>query len=368
MKMLLVARKTLLEWLREVQLLGLTLALPLAFTLIYSFAYGTSPKLATYKVLVYDPTQQGAAMVEKLRAEKYPDGRPAFVLSPVDDLSKTNELLKSQAAAVLLVFAKNAGGQLEVKINGDATSLQYIIASTNLGKLLEPELEALQGKKNIIQYEEHSIGLAAGLTEFDTYAPGMMIFAILMLVPQTAMLLGREIRTGNLRRLRLTALNPLELLGGISLSQMVVAVLQILVLFVSLTLVGYHYQGSLGLALLIGLLLSFSSIGFGLIVSCFVQDDSQALNIGSVVSMLQVFLSGAWFQMSPVNLFTVAGYTVNLYDFIPATHSMSALQLVLTSGAALSDVWLRMVLTFVLSAFYFGLGVLIFGKMQMKWK
>ena len=76
--------------------------------------------------------------------------------------------------------------------------------------------------------------------------------------------------------------------------------------------------------------------GQGLVVACFVENDSQAANVGSTVSMLQVFLSGAFYQLSPLTMFVVAGHQIDLFDIFPATHGLLALQQVLVYGAGLA--------------------------------
>ncbi len=70
--------------------------------------------------------------------------------------------------------------------------------------------------------------------------------------------------------------------------------------------------------------------------------------------------------MPPLTIFTVGAYEIGAFDFIPATHGLLALQQVLISGASLGQVAFRLALTLGLSAFYFGIGVLIFGWRQMR--
>jgi hypothetical protein len=113
----------------------------------------------------------------------------------------------------------------------------------------------------------------------------MIIFALLLLIPQTATLVAREIRLKTLRRLRLTPLRSWELLTDIGLAQMVVAVLMVVVVFGAAILLGCNNRGSLWLAILVGLAVSFSSVGLGLLVACFSENDSQAINVGSAVAM-----------------------------------------------------------------------------------
>jgi ABC-2 type transport system permease protein len=174
------------------------------------------------------------------------------------------------------------------------------------------------------------------------------------------------VRWGTLRRLRLSALRAWELLTGLCLAQLVVAVLLVVVMFACAALLGFHNRGSLWLAIGICLLVSFSAVGFGLIVACFSNNDGDALNLGAMVTMFQVFLCGAFFGLPPLTVFSVAGYEIGAFDFIPATHGLLALQQVLISGASLGQVAFRLWLTLGLSVFYFGLGVVIFSWLQMR--
>jgi len=130
-------------------------------------------------------------------------------------------------------------------------------------------------------------------------------------------------------------------------------------------LLGFHNRGSLWLAMLAGVLLSFSAIGPGLIVACLVSDDSQALNIGGSLSMIGVFLTGAWFPMPASPLFSLGGHEINIYDAIPATHGMLALQRVLVGGAGFGEVSFRLAALFILSLIVFAAGVITFSRIKL---
>jgi ABC-2 type transport system permease protein len=254
-----------------------------------------------------------------------------------------------------------------VNVRGDATSMKFITASTLLDHVISPYLDQAAGLPEVLRFSQEPVAITAPPSEFDAYAPGMMIMAILLLTPHTAMLVAREIRQGTLRRLRLTRLDARALLGGISLAEMVVAAIQIVLMFLAALLMGFHNNGSLLIAIGIGLLLSFSAVGFGLIVACFSNNDSDALNIGATVSMLQVFLCGSFFTISSsYTLFTLAGHEISLFDVLPATHGMLALQQVLSGGAGFSDVAFRLILMAGLSILFFAVGVGVFAQRQMR--
>ncbi len=365
-RLLQVARKTLLETMRESVLLIMLLGLPAFFMLICYVGYGTAPKAATYKVLTYTNTSRADDLFSKLAAETYADGRPYFELIKTESLADAEEELKERRAAALLGITESAVGELNYFTRGDAVYMTYIKAGAQLEAVVLPWLEAQQGKPRRFVLNVTPLDRPRPRSEFEAYVPGMMVFAILLIIPQTAMLFGRERRRGTLRRLQLSLVTPAELLGGICLAQVVVAVAQVALMFGAALLLGFHNQGSLWLAILIGVLLAFGSVGLGLLLGCFMKNDTDALNTGSMVSMLQVFLSGAFFMMPSPTLFSLFDHAIGAFDFIPATHGMLALQQVLSGGAGLGEVWFRMLAALVLSVLYFLISVLIFSRLNQR--
>lgn len=371
MKALLVARKSLIEVLRELQLLALELLLPLIFLGITAASYNT-PLQVTYPIFVNDPDHSQIALVNTWQSAQYTSGRSIFDVAYVDDPQSAEAALKDKSAVIFVTITEQAGIP-DLNFRGDALNMQYYRASAILGSLARRYFDQESERPELFKLNEESlnahaastISISGPQTTFDLYAPGMIVFAILMLIPQTAMLVSREIRWKTLRRLRLTRLTALDLLGGVSLSQWVVAFIQVLVIFWAAGWMGFHNQGSFWLALLVGMILSFSAIGMGLLVAGFVENDSQAANVGATVSMLQVFLSGAFYQLPPMTLFTLAGHQIDLFDIFPATHSFMALQQVLTYGDSLPQIAFRLAASLLLSGLFFVVGVVIFQKRQM---
>jgi len=361
MRALLVARKSLLELTREPLLLLLVVALPLAFVGITAFGY-SGPLLVTHPVLVVSPDPQGAPLIEELAAQRYADGRPTFDVTQTTNIEAAETALQEQTATVLVIVSVD---DATVTLKGDALYGRFYRASAILESVIGRYADRAAGRPEIIRVVAPAQATGPQ-SEFDAYAPGMMIFALLMIIPQTAMLVAREVRWNTLRRLRLTRLRAWDLLAGVSLAQLVVAVFQVLVVFVSALLLGFHNQGSLWLAVVVGLVVSFSAIGLGLVVACFVENDSQAVNVGSTVTMVQVFLSGSFWRLPPITVFSLAGHQIDLFDIFPATSGFMALQQVLSYGAGWSEVSFRLGLALVLSLGYLGAGVALFGRLKMR--
>ena len=156
MKILLVARKYTLEFLRDPTLLALSLLTPLAFILITYVGYGNTPKLATYSVLVVDERQdaKSTALLDALRTRHYPDGRPTFALALSDEPASADVSLKARDADALLVLSSAEDGALHVTLRGDGTSMRFIAVSTLLDDTLTPILVALTGTPRLVNLVE----------------------------------------------------------------------------------------------------------------------------------------------------------------------------------------------------------------------
>jgi ABC-2 type transport system permease protein len=364
-KALQITRKFLREISREPSLLALIVLIPLAFLGITAFAY-SEPYQKTYDLWVSIGDGGDRGLIEAIAAARYPDGPPVFDVKTVADDQEANAALEARQIVAFLEIDINDDGQLETTVNGDALNTRFYRASVILDDLLFQHADRIAGRTTPVEIVEKRYAPSGPSNEFDYYAPGMIVFALLMLIPQTAMLVGRESRWGTLRRLRLSRVRAWELLLGISLAQLVVAVILVLVLLLVAIALGYHNNGSPLLATIVSLAISLSAIGIGLVVGCFVENDSQAVNRGSSATMLGVFISGAFFPMTSTTLFTFLGHPITLFDFFPATHGLLALQQVLNDGATFANIAFRLGLTLLLSLLYFMLGVIFFSRWKLR--
>jgi ABC-type multidrug transport system permease subunit len=299
--------------------------------------------------------------VMALRAARYSDGRAMFQITSVSSDDGTDAMLRDKKAAGLVIFTLDGKGFLARTVKGDATNMAFINASSYLEKTLTPVEERREGLNPVAVVTDEELSLHMPQTDFDAFAPGVMIMAILLLIPQTATLIGREIRTGTIQLLQMSPLSTLQWFAGISLAQMVTAFGQVVVMLVMAKALGFHTQGSLVLAVVICLILSFSSIGLGLLTACLIHNDSEALNTGSVFSMLQVFLSGAFFPFNSTTLLTVGGHELGVFDLIPATHAMTILRQSLVCGAGYETIAFRLWVMVGLSVLYFLFGIVFFN-------
>jgi len=120
--------------------------------------------------------------------------------------------------------------------------------------------------------------------------------------------------------------------------------LQVLVLFAAVVLVGTHFAGPPGsvlpYAILVGLAVVLASVALGLVVSAFVDDPEQAGNLSTLLVVPLSFLTGAFFDLQlpgieylPWAQGSYAMRQLMIYDDVGA--AMGAAGLCLAGGVAL---------------------------------
>lgn len=355
---LLLTGRFLRELGRERAVLVAVFALPVFFFLITALAYPRDPRPRTWTLAIDASLAAEPGLEAALREARHDDGRPAFSLR----LHGAGEPVPEKTD---LAVRPGPRGPIYV---GDALSIDHIAA---VNRFCEVRASLAGAAPRLVR---RPAPYRTPGNDFEAYSPGMMVFAVLLLIPQTAMLVGREVRRGTMQRLRLTRLTAAGYLGGVAASQSAYAVCLGLVLLVLSVLFGFRFGGdpvtTAALTMTCLVLLGLSAVALGLVLSPFVKSDSSALNVGAVFTMLQVFLSGAFFPMPQPTVLQIGGVgetgslTIGAYDAFPATHAMRALQLAMTGGG--EGAAAPMALVLVLSLAWFAAAVVIFQRRVLR--
>jgi ABC-2 type transport system permease protein len=387
-----IARKSLLELWREPLLLGLLLFFPMALVGFYYFAFGqTEGGLATYlTVLVMNEDagtampggghwQAGADLVDAIRDTEW-DGDPVFDVQVATDLPVAEIALRERKASLLLAIppsfsqllidgasGTDGSSPAVVTLVGDPGSDGFVFAHSFLQGLVR------EFAKQVAGWQDDTVTIAyeflpgtGTVSDFDWGVAGIIVFGVMFIVITTATVLVRENVTGTLRRLRLTRAGAAAVLLGVTLAQMLVALVQVPITFGSAVVMGFQGSGSLLLAMGITLMLTLSAVGLGLVVACFARSDGEAANLGSGVLVLVVFISGALYPMPDLPLFTIAGRTIQVYDFLPPTHASEALRQVLIYGEGPEAVAYELVAMTLLSLVSLAVGIVLYQRLQMQ--
>lgn len=391
MRLVHVFGKNVREMRREALMLALTLAFAPLFVFIYWLYFNESP--TSYKVLVVnqdapfvtrsgDRLTAGDGLVAALGAAKNAAGRSLLTTGAADDVSAVERALKNRdAAAALLVpagfsralagaGARGSTGSADLRarlvIMGDLSNPSYAVAAVVTGSVADAYVREVTGAATPVEMVEQPLGASGGRTDFETAVPGVLVFAVIMLVFLAAMTVAREVEAGTLLRLRITRMTAFDLLGGTSVALVLVGMGSVLLTFATAWLLGFHSRGPIWVAILVGAVTTVAIIGCGLIVAAFSKDVAQAFVIANFPLGLLMFFSGAMFPIPRTTLVTLAGHGISPFDVLPPTHAVIALNKVLTLGAGLQDVLWELTALVMLSAAYFAAGVWLFKRLRMR--
>jgi ABC-type multidrug transport system permease subunit len=388
MRALSIARKTLLELLREPLLIGLALVFPTLLIVLYYVAFGeTDEGLAKYLgVLVVNEDagattsqgkywQAGTELIDVLQATEW-EGRPVFDVSIVAGRRAAEITLRERKAALLLaippdftqaLLAAPAGGPpAQISLVGDLASDNYVFARNFLDDLLRRFGQGVAGLEVTSPAAYEFVPGTGTMSDFDFGVPGVIVFGLVLVSVTTAETMVREEVGGTIRRLRLSRAHARDLLLGVTLAQMVVALFIVPITFAVAMAFGFRGNGSLLLAIGIGLLFSLAAVGIGLVTACFARTDSEAANLSAVIGVLMVLLSGAMYPMPEAPLVTIAGRTIQVYDLVPAAHAAEAMRRVLVLGDGAGAIVYELVALGLLSAAFLALGVMLYQRLRLR--
>jgi ABC-2 type transport system permease protein len=171
---------------------------------------------------------------------------------------------------------------------------------------------------------------------------GPAVFALViqhLAVTLTALSMVRERLSGQMDLFRVAPVTSMELLVGKYVAYAVLSLAVSAVVGVLLVgVLGVPLLGSIGLFVGIVLLLTFASLGFGLLISLVADSERQAVQLSMLVLLASVFFSGF---VLPVTDF--AEWMQYVAYGLPVTHGIATLQQLMLRGEVM-DTWMLGVL------------------------
>jgi ABC-2 type transport system permease protein len=380
--------KTVIENLRDWKILVLTLGFGPFFVVLMFFYLGETTK-SPYGVIVVN-LDEGAANVdggslsagEALIAEmidaRYPEGTKLFEVHQEQETGAALDQLADgsvdlvieipeQFSQVLLAYRQ--GNQLPpviVKTYGDSANVNYLMAAAWSDMITYEYAMALTGLKSPLEIQASTASETAALDDFALYVPALLALALIMLMFTAAASLIKEKDKGTIIRLRLSSMTVFEWFSAVSLTQTIVGLLAMLLTFLTAVALGYRTSGSLSAMMVVGLLSSLSIMAISLLVAAFLRTIFDLLTIGCFPFFILMFFSGGMFPLPPLRLLTVGGRSVSINDFLPTTHTISALGKILNHDAGLGDVAFELGAILVLTVVFFATGAWLFTRRHMR--
>ncbi len=288
------------------------------------------------------------------------------------------EKLQSRKADVVVVLPVDLSASVaasptsraspsQIELVGDVTQMEYIIGAVWSEELINRYILEVAKIQMPISWSETTLGFSGARSYFELYLPGLLILAIIMIIFSASSAMVRESESRTLERIRISSLTTLEFLGGISLVQILVALLSLLLAVLTALALGYTLiPGTLGFILLISLLTALSMISFSLLVAAMCRSVKEVAIIGTFPLFLLMFFTGAAFPVTGGRLFTIGSYEVMLNDILSPKFAVEALNKVLIRGLDVKDTIPEMIALLVLTGLYFISGTWLFRRRHMR--
>ncbi|MDP3066839.1 MAG: ABC transporter permease [Methanobacteriaceae archaeon] len=406
MKFTSIASKAAKELIRDRRGLIMILIFPMFFMVVFGFAFGgmgeenephnlavINNDLGATLPLTSEKLNFGDNFTQILKDVKYEDSDVKIFNITETSLEEADDLLKDRKVDAAIIIPANFSESILASINGvnssntilirgDTGYVEFGISQGILVGIIEQYQDDLstglksqltgtniQTTPKLIKSDVQSLPGTESFTNFDFLAPGMIVFAIILLSTTVASALTREVDRGTLSRLQMSKMRSFDFLFGNMLPWSLVAAAQVLILLGIALLMGFNWQGGLNsilLALVVGVIGGLASVSLGMIIASFAKNDQQATNLATIITVPMSFLTGAFFQLPQVVMANFMGQPFQIYEILPWTHTLTALRTVLTFGGGWEDIAYQVGWSLVLTALIFFLGVLIFSRTRLK--
>ena len=189
--------------------------------------------------------------------------------------------------------------------------------------------------------------------------PGIVLLGFAFLTDSAGMILARDRERAFLSRLLTAPLRAIDFISAYSLPYVLVAIIQIVVVFAIGGLLGLEISGNLGLVFLILLVMSIGYIGLGMILGSLFSY-TQAPIVWIVVMLLTVF-GGAWMDLEEIG-----GGIQSTMNALPFAHALDASRDVMVYGAGFADIAIDFLWVIVYTIIFLALGIFLFRRRMVE--
>ncbi len=309
--MLSIVKRILGQMKNDKRSLGLLLFAPLlVLTLLFFILSDSSyvPKLA-----VYDMNEKFVAELENHATVSEETEKPE-----VADYLEANGI-------DALIWSDSEGTHIEL-LEKNSKSAAALEAIQDTNKALQPTQNEL-----IIDYVYES----AGDNQLDSLSfvfLGVISFFFVFIL--SGMSFVRERFGQTLERMLMTPIRRIDVIGGYTLGYGLLAAVQsVVIILYAVYVLQLQVEGSVALCTLVMILMAFSAVSVGALVSIFANNELQLVQFIPVIIIPQIFFSG----LIPID--TIPFGLGNLCYLTPIYYGCTALEMIMIQGKGVVEIW-----------------------------
>ena len=372
-----LTKKEMKKTFREPAVLFMIFLFPIVFVLAFGASFGgVGGGEAVYQIGVVN-MDNTASQSPQLFITALSNTEILNVQTYADNQTAQDELAQGKVQAVMIIpvaFSESLASYQAAPNNPDswvnATIALYLdkgslVATQAVPPIIQQVIAAFtdgnqQTSPSPISLQTASLVEVKQTSTFDFMAPGMFTFASIFLIMMVAQSFTQDRENGMMKRIRITPTSPTEFMISQVLSYTVIALIQAILVFVMVYVMGFRPDVGIGVyafAFVLVLVFSLSNVGFGLITATISKTSGAATGLSFLFVLPQLFL-GTFVGASLSGVAQTAGRIVPSYYVTDALTSLFLRGAAFTSSAVLLD-------TVVISGSciaILALGIVLYGK------
>jgi ABC-2 type transport system permease protein len=377
-RVLALTKKELIKTYRIPAVLFMIFLFPVVFVLAFGAAFGGGGGgQPVYQVGVVNMDQGLTPQPSQLFIDTLKSTGILNIQTFSDNQTAQSELSQGRIQAVMIIpatfsqsFQSYQAAPNDPNQWTNASVLLYldkgsIFATQAIPPIIQKTLTAFMGQTqqallSPVALETASLVDVKQISTFDFWAPGMFTFASIFLIMMVSGAFTEDRENGMMKRIRITPTSPTEFMISQVLSYMVIALVQAILVFVMVYIMGFKPNVEAHVypfAFILVILFSLSNIGFGLITATISKSSSAATGLAFIFVLPQLFL-GTFVGASLSSAAQIAG------KFVPSYYVTDALTSLFLRGAAVTSpvVLLDFAAISISCAAILAVGILLYGK------
>lgn len=375
MKIVSVILKNIREQIRTFWILALTLLTAPFFVFIYYLIIESTGY--NYKVAFVNLDDNVGVSVHSENILKIigDEESTTFRMSEKDSVGEIKKLIEDKQVDLGLIIPANftekvenpgtSNSGIEFEFVGDPANMRYLTAAVFIHNYIEEYVYANTTLNKPINLRETVIGNSIRKNEFELQVPGLLIFALIMLIYTASAAFVSEVESGAILRLKLSRTPVAIYIAGIGIVQIGIGFFGLSFAFLTALGLGFEFNGNVLALIVIAFLTCVSIISFSILLAAFGATTSQVTVIGTFPLFLFMFFTGAMFPINSPELFTVNSYGFDVNGLLSPTHAINAMYKIFFLDQGLESIGTEIISILILTVVYLIPGLWLYKKRHM---
>lgn len=369
------------QLIRDKKNLFFLLLFPAVFMLIFGIGFGDNVESDVDIAVINHDNASGVnlgnELVGVIKDFNSSENESLFTVHEVSSEDKAQKMLENGSVSTILIipqgFTSDMGNNMsslgEIVIKGNPIDADYGIGSSVISGIVSEFSKQIINKvagqtipEIELKYEDLNISSSS---TFDLYAPGLIVFAILMTITVVASNVATEEESGMIKCLRLSKMKTRDYVLGNLISWSFVGVIQVIIMLLVAILVGFKWEGgiyTLFLACIVGIVTTFSSVAVALIIVALSKNAKQASSISPIIAVPLSFIAGAFIPLPDCVIATINNQQIQIYEILPWNQAITAIRQVLTYGQGLDAIVMNLIIILIMGIILLVISILLFNR------